>query len=167
MKKDISIYFDLITSLKTTQEVDSLVCEIDSLLLSFFKSKKISIKKVLDSISTELASKIMEVFAKNNLNINSRDTVTGFFKTLKELTKKLKIIKLVLAFDPTNETIENIHNFVKETVGIGYVLDIEISQDVLAGAIVMFNGKYSDFTLKKSIEDAFKTKNESIAQLMD
>jgi F0F1-type ATP synthase delta subunit len=167
MKKDISIYFDLITSLRTIREVDSLVCEIDSLTLSFFKSKKISIKKALDSISTELAAKIMEIFAKNNLDINNRDTVSGFFKTLKELTKKLKVIKLVLAFDPTNRTIENIHNFVKETVGVGYVLDIEISQDVLAGAIIMFNGKYSDFTLKKSIEVAFKTKNESIAQLMD
>jgi F0F1-type ATP synthase delta subunit len=166
MKKDISIYFDIITSLKTTREVDSLVCEIDSLMLSFFKSKKALIKKALDSINTELASKIMEIFTKNKLDINNRDTVAGFFKTLKELTKKLKVIKLILAFDPANKTIENIHNFVKETVGIGYVFDIEVSQEVLAGAIVMFNGKYGDFTLKKSIEDAFETKNESIAQLL-
>lgn len=167
MKKDISIYFDLITSLKTTQEVDALVCEIDALTLSFFESKKISMEKALSSISTDLASKIMDVFTKNNLNTDNRDTVASFFKALKELIKKFKVIKLVLAFDPTNKTIENIHNFVKETVGIGYILDIEVSQDVLAGAIIMFDGKYSDFTLKKSIEDAFKTKRESIAQLLD
>jgi F0F1-type ATP synthase delta subunit len=166
MKKDISIYFDLITSLKTTQEVDSLVCEIDVLMLSFFESKKVSIEKALDSISTDLASKIMQIFAKNNLDINNRDTVANFFKALKDLIKKLKVIKLVLAFDPTNKTIENIHNFVEETVGIGYVLDIEVSSDVLAGAIIMFNGKYNDFTLKKSIEDTFKTKNKEISMLI-
>jgi F0F1-type ATP synthase delta subunit len=166
MKKDISIYFDLVTSLKTIQEVDLLVREIDSLMLSFFESKKILIKKEFDSINTELASRIMEVFTKNNLDINDRDTVASFFKTLKELTKKLKIIKLVLAFDPTSKTIGNIHDFVKETVGVGYVLDIEISQDVLAGAIIMFNGKYSDFTLKKSIEDTFKAKNKEISMLI-
>jgi F0F1-type ATP synthase delta subunit len=166
MKKDISIYFDLITSLKTTREVDFLVCEIDTLMLSFFESKKISIEKALDSISTDLASKIMQIFAKNNLNINNRDTVANFFKALKELIKKLKVIKLVLAFDPTNKTIENIHNFVEETVGIGYILDIEVSSDVLAGAIIMFNGKYNDFTLKKSIEDTFKEKNKEISMLI-
>jgi F0F1-type ATP synthase delta subunit len=166
MKKDISIYFDLITSLKTTQEVDSLVCEIDTLMLSFFESKKVSIEKALDSISTDLASKIMQIFVKNNLDINNRDTVANFFKALKELIKKLKVIKLVLAFDPTNKTIENIHNFVEETVGVGYILDIEVSSDILAGAIIMFNGKYNDFTLKKSIEDTFETKNKEISMLI-
>jgi len=44
-------------------------------------------------------------------------------------------------------------------LGIGYILDIEISQDLLGGAVVIFNGKYSDFTLKKGIEDTFANKN--------
>src|SRR3989304_9766288 len=145
MKKDVLIYFDLITSLKTVQEVASFASEIDTLMLG----------KTLDSISSNSAQKIKEVFSKNNLDINDRDTVAGFLETLKGLLKKFKVIKLVLAFDPTRKTIRNLHNFVQDIVGIGYILDIEISQDLLAGAIVMFAGKYSDFTLKKSIEDAF------------
>ena len=92
--------------------------------------------------------------------------VVSFFKTLKELLKKLKVIKLVLAFDPTRKTIENIHNFVKNIAGIGYILDIEISEDVLGGAVIIFNGKYYDFTLKKSIEDTFGTKNKEILGFM-
>ena len=149
MKKDVLIYFDLITSLKTVQEVASFASEIDTLMLG----------KTLDSISSNSAQKIKEVFSKNNLDINDRDTVAGFLETLKGLLKKFKVIKLVLAFDPTRKTIENIHNFVKETLGIGYILDIEISQDLLGGAVVIFNGKYSDFTLKKGIEDTFANKN--------
>src|SRR3972149_7551639 len=149
MRKDVLIYFDLITSLKTVQEVASFASEIDTLMLG----------KTLDSISSNSAQKIKEVFSKNNLDINDRDTVAGFLETLKGLLKKFKVIKLVLAFDPTRKTIENIHNFVKETLGIGYILDIEISQDLLGGAVVIFNGKYSDFTLKKGIEDTFANKN--------
>jgi len=164
-KKDVLIYFDLITSLKTTREVTDFVSEIDTLMNTFFKSNKPSIEKTLTSISTDSARKIMQVFSKNSLDINDRDVVTGFFETLKDLLEKLKVIKLVLAFDPTFKTITNIHNFVKDTVGIGYVLDIEISEDVLGGAIVMFNGKYNDFTLKKRVEDAFTAKNKEILQL--
>jgi len=156
MKKDVLIYFDLITSLKTVQEVASFASEIDTLMLG----------KTLDSISSNSAQKIKEVFSKNNLDINDRDTVAGFLETLKGLLKKFKVIKLVLAFDPTRKTIENIHNFVKETLGIGYILDIEISQDLLGGAVVIFNGKYYDFTLKKSIEDTFGTKNKEILGFM-
>jgi len=166
MKKDVLIYFDLITSLKTTQEVASFVSEIDALQLTLFKSGKISMEKALDSIGENNAQKIMQIFSKNNLDINNKDAVTGFFNTLKELMKKFKVIKLVLAFDPTRKTIENIHNFVKETMGIGYILDIEISQDLLGGAVVMFNGKYNDFSLEKRIEDTFETKNKEILTLI-
>lgn len=156
MKKDVLIYFDLITSLKTTQEVASFISEIDTFML----------EKTLDSISTSSAKKITETFSKNKLDINNKDVVTGFFEILKDLLKKFKIIKLVLAFDPTHKTIENIHNFVKNNVGIGYILDIEVSQDVLAGAIVIYNGKYKDYTLRKSLEDAFETKGEKMLSLL-
>ena len=165
MKKDVLVYSDLIISLKTTREVTDFVSEIDTLMDTFFKSKNPSIEKALTSISTDSARKIMQVFSKNKLDINDRDVVAGFFETLKGLLEKLKVIKLVLAFDPTLKTITNIHDFVKDTVGVGYILDIEISEDVLGGAIVIFNGKYNDFTLKKTIEDTFTAKNKEILQL--
>jgi len=155
-KKDVLIYFDLITSLRTTQEVAGFASEIDTFML----------ENTLDSISEDSAKKIMRTFSKNNLDINNKNIVVSFFKTLKELLKKLKVIKLVLAFDPTRKTIENIHNFVKNIVGIGYILDIEISEDVLGGAVIIFNGKYYDFTLKKSIEDTFEVKNKEIQMLL-
>jgi len=166
MKKDILIYFDLITSLRTTQEVASFVSEIDALMLTLFKSGKVSMEKALGSISVDSASRIMQIFSKNNLDINNKDTVARFFETLKKLLKKFKVIKLVLAFDPTRKTIENIHNFVKDALGIGYILDIEISEDLLGGAIVIFDGKYNDFTLKKRIEDTFEAKNKEIQMFM-
>jgi len=158
MKKDVLIYFDLITSLKTTQEVADFISEIDNFMLTFFKSENVSMEKALDSISEVFATKIRQTFLKNSLDINDRNTVTGFFETLKKLVKKFKVIKLALAFDPSYKTITNIHNFVKDTVGIGYILDIEVSEDLLGGAVVIFNGKYNDFSLKKSIEDTFREK---------
>lgn len=165
MKKDILIYFDLITSLRTTQEVADFITEIDTLMLAFYKSAKPSFKKALDSISTDSARKIMQVFDKNKLDINDKDVVVDFFETLKKLMKKFKVIKLVLAFDPTLKTIANIHNIIKDIIGIGYVLDIEVSAEILGGAIVIFNGKYNDFSLKKKIEDAFALKSKEILQL--
>lgn len=166
MKKDILIYFDIITFVKTIQEADSLIENIDNLMFIFFKSEKISIKEALDSINTGFASEIMQVFKKNNLDINNRNSVIDFFKNLKELIKKFKVIRLVLAFDPTDKTIENIHNFVKETLGIGYIFDIEVSQNILAGAIVIFNGKYIDYSLKRRIEDTFETKKGEMLNLI-
>lgn len=164
---DALIYLDLITSIKTTREAAEFLSEIETLQLAFFKSEKVTIEKALDSISEDFTQKIMQIFSKNKIDTNDKDAVTGFFETLKKMIGKFKVIKLILAFSPTNKTIGNIHDFIKETVGVGYILDIEVSEDVLAGAVVMFDGKYCDFSLKKSIEDAFANRNTEIMKFID
>lgn len=166
MKKDILIYFDLITSLKTTKEVSHFASEIDTLLQTLFKSEKSSLEKALNQISTESAGKITQVFSKNNLDINDKDAVTGFFETLKKLMKKFKVIKLILAFDPSSKTILSIHEFIRDTLGIGFIMDIEVDPEILGGAVVIFNGQYNDFTLKKTVEDAFESKKEEVSSLL-
>lgn len=159
-------YFDLIASLKTTREVESLLVSLDTLTSTFFKSEKVPLEEALDSVSQDFARKLLRLFLKNNLDPNDKDAVIGFFDTLKTLLAKFKVIKLVLAFDPTNKTLEKLHNFVKETVGDGYIFDIEVSPDILGGAIVIFNGKYYDLSLKKTIEEAFANGKEEILMLM-
>ena len=161
-KKDVLIYFDLITSLKTTGEVDDLSLEIDTLMSTLLKSEKMSLEKALGLVSSASAKKITEIFSKNNFDMADKELASNFLDTLANLIKKFKVIKLILAFDPTRKTIENIHDFVSENIGIGYILDLEVLESVLGGAVVIFNGKYKDYTLRKALEEVFKEKREQI-----
>lgn len=149
---------DLMTSLKTTQEVDELSLELDSLTSALFKSEEMTLEKALSSIRTRSKDMIMEIFSKNNLDSTNKETVRDFLDTLRELIKNFKVIKLILAFEPSQKTIENIHNFVSENIGVGFVLDIEKDESVLGGSVVIFNGKYNDFTLRKTLEKVFENK---------
>lgn len=162
MKRDVLIYFDLITSLKTTREVDDLSSEIDVLMSASFKSAKMSLEKALSSISGKTAAKITDIFSKNNFDMNDKKLVSDFLDTLKNLIKKFKIIKLILAFDPTRKAIENIHDFISENIGIGYILDIEIDESILGGAAIMFNGNYKDYSLRKNLDEIFANKKSEI-----
>ena len=166
MKKDVLIYFDLITSLKTTQEADNLSLEIDTIASKLFQSEKVSLEKALTSISSNSAERITEIFQKNNLDMTDKEDVRDFLDTLADLIKKFKVIKLILAFDPTKEMIENIHEAVSENIGVGYILDVEIDESVLAGAIIVFKGKYKDFTLRRTLEEIFANKNGEILKLI-
>lgn len=153
------MYSDLIASIKTVGDADRLLSEIDMLEALSFKPEAMS------SISETDAEKIMEIISKNNLDANNQDSYRTFSENLKAVIAKLKVIKLVLAFDPTRKTIEKIHSFISGNIGIDYILDIEVEQSILAGAIVIFNGKYNDFTLKKSIEETFAIRKQEIRQL--
>ncbi len=162
MKKNVLMYFDLITAIQTVQEVDELSLELDTLTSTLFKSEKMTLEKALSSVRTTSKDMIMEIFSKNNLDLTNKETVRDFLDTLKDLIKKFKVIKLILAFEPSQKTIENIHEFVSENIGVGYVLDIEKDERALAGSVVIFNGKYNDFTLRKSLEETFKEKRGQI-----
>ena len=165
MKKDVLMYFDLITSIKTTQEVLDLSLEIDMLISTLSQSQNLSLDKAIAAISITTGKKIMQIFEKNNLDVNDSELTSDFLETLKDLIKKFKVIKLILAFDPSQRTIENIHEFVASDIGIGYILDVEVSERVVGGSVVIFNGKYWDFTLRKSLENIFLTKRENILTL--
>lgn len=166
MKKNVLIYFDLITAIKTVQEVDKLSLELDVLALALFKSEKMTLEEALSSIRTTSRDMIMEIFSKNNLDLTNKETVRDFLDTLKDLIKKFKVIKLILAFEPSLKTIENIHEFVSRNIGVGFVLDIEVLESVLAGSVVIFNGEYKDFTLKRTLEEVFINKRGEILKFM-
>lgn len=166
MKQDAGIYFDLITSIETAQEADSLSSEIDTLEDALFQAKNMSLDMAIASIGISTGQKIKKIFAKNNLDFNNKEAVSAFLQALKDLIKKFKVIKLILAFDPSPNTIAKIHASITKTIGIGYVLDIEASEKIMAGAVVIFNGNYNDFTLRKSLEEAFLDKREEVLRLM-
>ena len=81
---------------------------------------------------------------------------------LNEQLKKFKPIKLTIAFEPSYESIENIYNWVLEALDNSYILDIEVNESILGGAIVVFNGQYRDSSLKKTLREIFETKREEI-----
>ncbi len=154
MKNDIATYFDILTSLKTTLERDQLSMEIEKLLASLFYAKT-SFESALSAISLETADKILQTFRKNNLDSQNREIVRHFLLTLKDLIKKFKIIKLNIAFNPNEETVEKLNAWVVENLGMGYILDISVNSSVLGGAVIVYNGVYKDFSLVKRIEEVF------------
>lgn len=166
MKRDNSIYLDIINNIKTVQDINMLTQEIDDFTQAIFEMKKTSIEGIFNSVSAEFASKIIKAFSKNNLNINDASLMIDFLKTLREVIHKLKTIKITLAFDPNQATIERLFVFIKENLGHRYILDIESSSEILGGAIISFEGKYSDGSLKKSIEDVFAKENRGTIGLV-
>lgn len=159
---DTSIYSDILNSVKTIQEAQDLSYEIDTLLESVFKTQQQSFDSSIKTISIKTATKIREVFLKANLNFVDKEMVKDFLVSLKKLLTRFKIIKLTIAFEPSYEVIENIYDWVLNNLGNGYILDVDTNKDILGGAIIVFNGRRENLTLKNTLSTTFKTKREEI-----
>lgn len=64
---------------------------------------------------------------------------------LEETVKKLELVKLTLAYEPSPEDIEA---FFKAA---GKILDISKDLRILGGAVVSYQGKYGDFSVRKKL----------------
>ncbi|MBL7078035.1 F0F1 ATP synthase subunit delta [Candidatus Shapirobacteria bacterium] len=62
-----------------------------------------------------------------------------------------KTVDLTLAFSPGKDLLKKITAFVREKVASGAVLKITVDPKILGGAIISFQGKYLDGSLKEAI----------------
>jgi F0F1-type ATP synthase delta subunit len=83
-----------------------------------------------------------------------------YLKKLEAELEKIKIVRLTLAFDPTEEFLDKITDWIQKNVGQGYVLEVNIEPAIIAGARIEFEGKFFDFSLQKSLKTL--TKNEPL-----
>ncbi len=64
---------------------------------------------------------------------------------------KLKKLELYLAREPGGDFLKEINGWVKESFGEDVVLKITVDGSILGGAVVIYEGKYFDGSLRKKI----------------
>lgn len=109
----------------TKDQVDILKHEIDILMNSKYQSKKDEM--VRESTLLELEKR----------KITPEDWQ-------KELDS-LRVLKMTIASDPTRNNILIYGAWIKKNIGEDVIMDITIDSRIVAGAQIVWNGKYKDY----------------------
>jgi len=67
------------------------------------------------------------------------------------------LIKLEIAFEPSEDFLLNIKKWLKENVQQETVLQIKTNPNIVAGLIIEYQGKYLDLSLAKKIDEIIET----------
>ncbi|MBI2031787.1 MAG: hypothetical protein HYT08_04210 [Candidatus Levybacteria bacterium] len=157
MKDNTLIYSDIIKAVKTTADAEDFLSQIDALFAKLFKTTPGSFDENLKKIiGSNFAALLRESLEKNNINKNDQSSIEKFLNGLKDYIQQLKILKLQIAFQPSDEMIDDIFVWVSENIGQGIILDISYDISLIGGAIITFEGKYRDLSLKKRFSDIFE-----------
>ena len=155
-------YSDIFKYIKTVDEARQLANDIDAFLSSLFETQNQSLEKTLSSVGINTAKQLKEIM----LNLKGKDKINNFLIGLKVNLQKFKVLKLSLAFESSENSIDNIFSWVLKNLGDGIILDIKTDKSLLGGAIIEFNGKYKDYSLKKALEETFGNKREEILSIL-
>ena len=161
------VYSDILRSVKTTEHARDLLSEIDILLESLFKTDSKAFEKALNSISAVSSQMLKEIFIRNYGSFENKAMIKECLIGLKEEMQKLKILKISLALEVSENLIDNLFNWVLKNLKAGIILNINTDKSIIGGAIIEFEGRYKDFSLKKALEEVFATKRAEILSFMD
>jgi len=157
------LQYDILEYIKTIDQLEDFSLEIDTVLSGLFKTGNKNIDEVLGkTVGESTADTLRKIIKKNKIDSLDYSSLDKLLNNLKEELKKIKVLKISLAIDPSKEQIEHIFNWVKENLGEGIILDIDKDESMLGGAVISFNGQYKDFSLKRTLEEIFKNKKAEI-----
>ncbi len=149
----------LFSHIRTVEERDFLINEADSMLNSLYQEG--GLERVLKAQVRYWVSEIVREELPADQAAREK-----YFKELKEVLGKIKIVNLKLAFEPTDISIDKFFTYVKDIVKEPVILNFEYNPTILGGAEVTWKGEYRDFSLKRVFEEEYDSKKSEILKMM-
>ncbi len=157
------LYYDVLRDIKTIEQLEEFSSDIDNILSSLFKVKNKNIEEILNkTVGQKTLGIVKKLVETNKIDASDYNSLDKLLNGIKQDLRKIRILKMFLAIDPTSEIIDHVFDWVKKNLGEGIVLDIDKDESILGGAIISFNGTYKDFSLKRALEGIFQTKKDEI-----
>lgn len=158
----------LYSLIQTTEDVANLNDAVQYAKNNLFKIKN---KAGVDEISLHLPVKfgmfLKEAVIETKTDPSNLTSLKSLLSAVSESLNTLEEVSLTLAIDPSQKTLDKLSDTLKKTFGINSVMSISIDPDILGGAIVILNGRYLDYSLRKKLNIVFEARKDEIAQVMN
>lgn len=118
-----------------------------------------------DLLSNRLKGKVSALFEESLAKLEAAKNVPApqearveYFRELKEYLQNLPKVKIELAFEPREEFVKKISDFINKDSKEKSVLDISIKPAILAGATIEHRGIFKDYSYPDKLRNVIKEK---------
>lgn len=154
------MYSEILSKIRTKEEGEKLLQEVEILIASLYEEEGRGFESALRTrVRQWVSDKLLLGFEKEG---GDRQR---YLKELKERLENLKTLGLTLAFEPTEASLDKFSSFIKKNLGEDVVLDISLDKSILGGAIIVWKGRWRDFSLRRLFEEEMAAKKEDLIQI--
>jgi hypothetical protein len=155
MDEMIAKYQGLIDLTVTTEDVVRLGEEIDILLKGLYHVESSEFEQKLErEVRVRVAAEIRKLLQASA--DQSKEEIKVLLGSVNRVVGALPIVKLVLAFEPSEQVIANISHWCRMNLERQVVIDLSIDRSILGGAVIIYRGKFYDLTLRKKLQEIFE-----------
>jgi len=155
------MYSELNHLARTEEERDTLREELQALSDALYEKQGTFEEALAHKVRPATAETVKKLLAAPEASDKAK-----FFENAAKALESLKILELTVAFDPKGQSIERIWQWTRRNVGEGIILKFTVDRSLGAGAIVVYQGKFRNYSLSRLLEDYFEASKNSLAQIL-
>ncbi|OGK25199.1 hypothetical protein A3A46_01745 [Candidatus Roizmanbacteria bacterium RIFCSPLOWO2_01_FULL_37_13] len=149
----------LLALIKTKAYAEEVIEKIDELKESLYNKRIDLDKKMNELFSFEMKEKIRSYSWQEQVNLNDPESFGKFLLNLRSHIKNMPIVTFRIAFKPNGEIVDEVSGWFVENYGKNILLDFVYDKSLIGGAVIIFNQKSRDFSLKKRLEERYKVED--------
>lgn len=137
-----------ITKTQATEFIQRISRVVDTLYTANFDLEKI----LAEQLGLQKKDRLMKLFFENNINTGDKDAVRDFLQKIITAATAIPTVELTLAFEPTEEILMSLSQWFMMQLKKQAIFAVKVDYSLIGGAIITFNGKYKDCSLKSVFE---------------
>jgi len=142
---------DLISTLATKSDLRHFLSELEKGSRGLFSTSQDTEKFLSEEFSARVASAISGYAASKKIDLSDPISATSFFKELRGELENVPVVNLHVAFEPTRKQLEGFSRWFSESLSRHVVFDVIYDPSVIGGAVIEYEGRRGDFSLKNKI----------------
>ncbi len=165
--QEAALFEQLVTKLRLKSEMTEVLVCLDEYVGSFFAPLPLTDgEHVFDRLPNDLAVILKEAFLKQPITPENQGHVQKIIDELNTKLHTLKIVQLTIAFQPDDAAISVFSEWVKKNVGPDTLLDLQFDKTIVGGALLVANGAYKDYSVRKNLASRFQIQRDEILGLL-
>lgn len=163
-----ALFDQIIAYIRTTSDLNYVFSCLEEFIATFFAPKDLEEqKKIFRKLPLEIAAIFIEKFASTPITLENQITIKREIDDLTDRLHQCKTVQLTIAFQPDEETVTYFSDWIKKNVKKDMLIDLRFNKAIVGGALIIADGAYKDYSVRKNLSNRFQIQKEDILGLLD
>jgi F0F1-type ATP synthase delta subunit len=156
-----NMYSEMAGLARVEEERETLKEELETLLNSLYEKEGAFEETLAKKISPATSEVVKKLIAEGRVPDKAK-----FIQEVLKALDSLEVLELSVAFIPKGQTIERLWQWVRRNLGEGIILKFNLDRSIGAGAIIVYKGKFKNYSLQKLLQNYFAASKDNLMQIL-
>jgi hypothetical protein len=163
-----ALFDQILQKIRTTTDVSQVLSCLEEFTETFYSRKDHTAQEqIFRKLPIELSALLIKTFANEPINPENQIRIKRDIDALADQLHACKSIQLTIAFQPDEQTITYFSDWIKKNIRNDLIIDLQYDKSIVGGALIIADGAYKDYSVRKNLSNRFQIQKEDILGLLD